>query len=155
MEQLKDLGVREGYVRLSLSGLFGSIFKNPKNYKRRIVSKGALQFFPRLFVGKVVQATKQELVKRDGLGMFPNTPCLYYSSAYIYFYATDYLLEKGHDYEDPHQIMKSMRETHFHDCSGFVMVEQSSNNWAAAETVITNAQYKSEADTMELKEWLL
>jgi hypothetical protein len=151
MEQLYDLGVREGYVLLFVSGLSDAMYKDKKYYKRRVVSKGALQFFPRLFVGKVGSAVQQELIKRDGMGIFPNT-CLYYDSAYLYFYATDYLVSQGHDYEDPFEIMHAMRDTHFHGCSGFVKIEADSNDRSGAEIVITNFRYYGENDTYELKE---
>jgi len=151
MEQLYDLGVREGYVQLYTSTLSDAIFKDEKFYKRRVVSKGAMLFFPRVFVGKVGETVKQQLIKRDGQGMFPNT-CLFYDSAMLYLYATDYLVDRGYDYEDPYQIVHAMRDTHFHGCGGFITIEKGTNDRSAAEIVIKNVQYDSELDTAELKE---
>jgi len=59
--------------------------------------------------------------------------------------STQFLLEQGYDYEDPHFIIKSMRETYFHG-SGFINTNKGSNNHAFSEMAITNFQYDSLAD---------
>ena len=151
MEQLYDLGVREGYVQVYITGLADAVFKDPKYYKRRVVSKGALQFSPRLFVGAVGAKVLQRLIEKDGSGIYPNG-CIYYDSAFLYFHATEYLLSTGHDYESAVQITKAMRGTHFHGCSGFVTIESGSNDRAASEITITNLQYHAENDTADLKQ---
>lgn len=150
MEQLYDLGVREGYVQIYVSGLNQAIFQGAENYKRRIVSKGALLFYPRLFIGPIGRKVKQELIKRDGEAMYPST-CLYYDAAFLYFYATDYLLESGYDYEDPFEIVRAMRGTYFHGCSGFVKIEKGVNDRTPSEITITNLQYDSKTDNFSLK----
>jgi hypothetical protein len=150
MEQMYDLGVREGYVLIVITGLNDATYKSPEFYKRRAVSKGALMFFPSLFVGETGARVKRELMKRDGNGMFSNT-CFFYDAAYLYFYATQLLLEQGYDYEDPLLIVKAMRGTYFHGCSGFIKIESDSNDRAASEMAITNFQYDPQTDTYELK----
>ena len=150
MDQLYDLGVREEYVQIYVSGLSQAIFQGAEHYKRRIVSKGALLFYPRLFIGPVGSKVKQELMKRDGQAMYPST-CLYYDAAYLYFYATDYLLQSGYDYEDPFEIVRAMRGTYFHGCSGLVKIEKGMNDRIASEITITNFQYDSKTDNFSLK----
>lgn len=93
---------------------------------------------------------RQELLTRDGGDVFPGT-CFAYDAAYLYFYATDYLLKRGLDYEDPHQIVRAMRDTYFHGCSGFIKVEKDTNDRSASEIVINNFQYHRENDTFEFK----
>ena len=56
--------------------------------------------------------------------MFSNT-CLYYDAAYLDFHAFQ-LLYNGQDYEDPLTLVRGMRDTHFHGCSGFVSIEKAS-----------------------------
>jgi len=150
MEQMYDLGIRQGYVQLYVSGLNDATYKSAEFFKRRAVSKGALMFFPSLFVGPTGQRVKQELMKRDGAGMFSNT-CFFYDASYLYFYATQMLLEHGKDYEDPLEIVKAMRETYFHGCSGFIKIDSGSNDRAASEVAITNFQYDPANDTYVLK----
>lgn len=147
---MHDLGIREGYVQLYVSGLTDVVFKSPDFLKRRVVSKGALMFFPKLFVGPIGEIVRQELVRRDGAGMLSNT-CIYYDAAYLYFYATQVLLEQGKDYEDTLEIMKAMRETYFHRCTGFIKIDRGSNDRAASEITLTNFQYDSSNDTYVLK----
>ena len=148
MEQLYDLGIREEYVQIYVSHLNEALFQGSQSHKRAVVSKGALLFYPRLFVGAVGRRVKQELVRRDGLGLYPNT-CLYYDFAYLYFYATDYLVQSGYDYEDAREIMKAMRGTYFHGCSGFVRIEKGMNDRTASEITITNFQYSTDTHSMK------
>lgn len=149
-DQLYDLGVREEYVQIYVGGYANSAFLGAENYKRRVVTKGSLQLYPSLFVGSVGRRVLQELLKRDGNDIFPGT-CFAYDAAYLYFYATDYLLKRGLDYEDPYQIVQAMRETYFHGCSGFVKVEKGTNDRSASEIVINNFQYNRQNDTFEFK----
>ena len=150
MEMMYDLGVAGDYVLIFFTGLSDVIYKEQKYFKRRVVSKGALQFFPRLFEGKVGENVHNKLLQRDGKGMFGNT-CLYYDCAYLYFHATDDLIHRGVDYEDPHSIIHAMRNTYFHGCSGFITIDQGSNDRAGADIVITNFQY-FDNDTYQIRE---
>lgn len=150
LERLYDLGVRSEYVILLMTGMDDATYLKPEYVKRRVVSKGALMFTPKMFVGEIGQRVKQELIKRDGTGMIPNT-CSYYDSAYLYFYATDYLLERGMDYEDPFVIVKAMRETYFHGCSGFIKVEKGSNDRDTSVIVLSNFQYNDDNDSYTIK----
>ena len=145
------MGIREQYAQIYVAGINDALFQQPENYKRRVVSKGALFFYPRLFVGPVGHKVYQELVRRDGPTMYPST-CLYYDAAYLYFYATDFLVRRGYDYEDPYEIVKAMRGTYFHGCSGFVKIEKGLNDRTASEITIINFQYNSSTDQYSLKQ---
>lgn len=150
-DMLYELGVREQYVQIYVGSYANSAFVGPENFKRRVVTKGGLILYPRLFVGSVGKWLKRELLSRDGNDYFPGT-CFAYDAAYHYFYATEYLLTRGLDYEDPFEIVHSMRQTYFHGCSGFVTIENDTNTRFATEIIITNFQYNSQNDTYEFKD---
>lgn len=101
-------------------------------------------------MGTVGRRIKQKLIERDGNGVIPNT-CFFYDGAFLYFHATDYLLERGIDYEDPYEIVAAMRGSYFHGCSGFFKIEKGSNDRDSSVIAMINFQYDTESDKYVLK----
>ena len=150
LDLMYGLGMREGYEIVVTQGMSGLYFSDKGYIGRRIVNKGGLLFFPSLFVGKVGKSVRKRLIAKDGNQYFPNT-CLYYDAAMLYFHATDYLLEKGQDYEDPFTIIAAMRTTRFQGCSGRVKISHDSNDRDPGEVHIYNFQYDRSTDEFEIK----
>jgi len=152
-EAMYDLGIRSEYLLLFITSLSSTLFSGTdiSAYKRRIVAKGALQFFPRLFIGKAGQEVLRLLIEKDGLGFFPNG-CLYYDCAMLYVHATDYMINRGIDYEDRDEIMKAMRSTHFKGCTGTIAIGTNSNEPSDQIYSLMNSQYSPDTDSLEVKD---
>jgi len=142
LEQMYDIGIRNEYLLITSSGLSYTILNgNGTNfYKRRVVAKGALQFFPRMFVGKEGQKVRQMMIARDGMNYFPNG-CIYFDCGMLYLHATDYMLGSGLDYEDTAQVVEAMRGTHFVGCAGLIRIGQNSNERSEEEYSLINVVY--------------
>ena len=142
LEQMYDIGIRNEYLLITSSGLSYTLLNGNGTdfYKRRVVTKGALQFFPRMFVGKEGQKVRQMMIARDGMNFFTNG-CIYFDSCMLYLHATDYMLGNGIDYEDTAQVVEAMRGTHFVGCAGLIRIGQNSNERSEEEYSLINVVY--------------
>ena len=149
-DAMYDLEVRSEYLLLTTTALSSAMYVGPVGYKRRIVTKGAIQFFPRLFIGQKGEETLSKLVARDGQNYYPNG-CLYYDCAWLYILATDYMITRGLDYEDKDEIMRAMRSSHFKGCSGTITYDKDSNEPSDQIYSILNSWTDTDQNTTSVR----
>lgn len=137
---MASLDMQSEYLLVLGNGLADANYQGAENAPRRLVTKGALWFAPRTFVGAVGKRVQSALLRSDGAGLFPVT-CFFYDIAYLYFFALDYLLASGQDYESADTLLKAMRESHFQGCGGLVRIEAGSNDRDSQTIDIFNFQY--------------
>jgi ABC-type branched-subunit amino acid transport system substrate-binding protein len=148
LTQMYDLQMTN-YLLIYINSLSLSSFSGLNLHKFASVSQGALVLSPSLFVGTIGAELKQKVREIDRERYVPNT-CLYYDLAYLYFYAVDYLLQRGMDYEDPAVLVKAMRETHFVGCSGFFKILKGSNDRDESRIDIYNLQLDARNNSHKL-----
>lgn len=154
IEGMYDMGVRSEYLVVCITGLAGALFDpkaNAEHYKAKAVLKGALQFYPRMFIGKEGERVLRLLVTKDGNNYYPNG-CAYFDGAMLYTYATDYMIQQGLNYEDRDELMKAMRSTRFKGCIGIVRIGQNTNDPSDQIFSIMNAKYFAENDTTVVRD---
>lgn len=148
LTQMYDLGMTE-YLLVYVSELSLVTLAGFNWHKISAVSQGALLLSPSLFVGQTGSQVRGKVQTIDGPLYMPNT-CLYYDLAYLYFYAVDYLMQRGMDYEDPVVLVQAMRETYFVGCSGFFKIQKGSNDRDESRMDIYNFQFDAENHTFKL-----
>ena len=141
-EQMYDMGIRNEYLIISSTGLSYNTLNgnNEAAHKRRVVTNGALQFFPRTFVGKEGARVRQLMMARDG-NNYQLNGCSYFDCGMLYVHATDYMLTTGVDYENTTEIMQAMRGTHFVGCAGVIRIGPDSNERSEEQYSLINVQY--------------
>lgn len=150
LDIMYDMGIRDGYEIVVTQGMSELFFSDKSYFKRRIVNKGGLMFYPAQFVGPIGETVRQRLLAIDGNNYISNT-CLYYDAAMLYFHATNHLLESGQDYEDPLTLIETMRTTRFQGCSGRVTISPDSNDREPGEIQIHNFQYDESTDNYTIQ----
>jgi len=143
------MDMQDTYMLVLGNGIADANYQGAENASRRRVTKGALWFAPRTFVGEVGKRVQSALFRYDGASLFPVT-CFFYDMAYLYFYALDYLLASGQDYESADTLVKAMRESHFQGCGGLVRIEAGSNDRDSQTIGIFNFQYTEGNDSHSL-----
>jgi len=149
-EHMYDLGIRNEYLIIASTGLSYSMINgnNDKGaHKRRVVTNGALQFFPRTFVGKEGERVRQLMIARDGKNYMVNG-CSYFDCGMLYLHATDYMLTSGIDYENTTEIMTAMRGTHFVGCAGVIRIGLNSNERSEEQYSLMNVIYFESNDSI-------
>ncbi|CAG9325304.1 unnamed protein product [Blepharisma stoltei] len=66
--------------------------------------------------------------------------CFYADAAYLITSALNYIINRGHDYNDPYKLMAAIRTTQFHGCAGSVSIEKGSNDRIVDKMIIEGAK---------------
>lgn len=152
-EFMYDMGIRNEYLLIVSTGLSYSMINglgDAAAYKRKVVTNGALQFFPRTFVGKEGERVRQLMKAKDKNYMLNG--CSYFDCGMLYMHATDYMITSGLDYENTTQVVQAMRGTHFVGCAGVIRIELNSNERADEGYSLINVQYFENNDTLVVQD---
>lgn len=130
LELLFDLGARRGDFIITGPWISPYYFTtgSPNNVmKRREVLEGTVGVSPAGYIGDIGKELRRTI--EAAYSIEPHVfMCLYYDSVLALAYALDACIQLGLDYEKPAQLMKVLRETRFHGCSGFVSWLSGSND---------------------------
>ena len=153
IEQMYDIGIRNQYLNIFTTGLSSSLVNGTGEevYKRRVVTKGAMQFYPRTFLSREGERVRQLMIAKDGKNYFANG-CFYFDSVALYLHALDYMINAGLDYENLNVTMKAMRGTHFHGCAGLISIAPGTNERSQDEYSLINVKYFEGNDTSVVEE---
>jgi hypothetical protein len=143
LEHMYNMGIRNEYLviastAIAYTALTGN--NDEKAHKLRVVAKGALQFFPRTFLGKEGALVRQLMIERDGKNYSLNG-CSYFDCGMLYLHATDYMITRGIDYENTTEIMQAMRGTYFVGCAGLIRIAPHSNERSDEQYSLINVKY--------------
>ena len=150
LDYLYELGLRQGDVQVVANEwLILSHFATSDmeiNRRRSELLRGAIQFAPVSFVGKIgnrVQETFTAKYKAQASAY----SCLFYDSALAIAYALDLVINNGGDYMNSAVLMKSLRGSRFVGCSGTVTFDRETNDRSPMSYNILNAQF-AESDSL-------
>ncbi|CAG9325303.1 unnamed protein product [Blepharisma stoltei] len=130
MEELYDLGVRKGDLVIGgwYQDLPSFMLINDTNlYKRLEVGIPIFTLVGEFWSGNLGQDALRRI-----LSDYHSEPsafsCFYSDAAYLVASALDYMINRGHDYNDPQKLMAAIRTTQFYGCTGSVSIEKGTND---------------------------
>lgn len=158
IEKFYDLGMREGdLLIIAVEWLNMNVITQGEKdsiKKRKELVKGALQFFPRTWIGDLGEKVRNDIKEFSGMEEHYQG-CFYYDSTILVALGVDYLTRYGEDYNDPTILINSLRETKFTGCTGYVKINEGSNDRDAMIFSVQNMQYNSTLDQWYLKEVII
>mmetsp|Transcript_284 Transcript_284/g.325 ORF Transcript_284/g.325 Transcript_284/m.325 type:complete len:806 (+) Transcript_284:288-2705(+) len=100
----------------------------PEEIERRMeLIAGSVMFESSAYIGTLGAQVHAGL---EGFGIVePNvSQCQFYDSVYLLAFSLRSMIFQGKDFEDPAQLILSMRDTDFYGCSGRVAIDRDSND---------------------------
>ncbi|CAG9319136.1 unnamed protein product [Blepharisma stoltei] len=130
LETFYDLGMRKGDI------IIFTVTPDPLTYisindtslqKRLEIGHSMIRLITPSWLGDIGQDALKRIWAMYNIA--PNTfGCNYYDGAYLVANALDFMINRGQDYTNPYKLMQALRVQRFASCTGYVQIEQNSND---------------------------
>ncbi|CAG9318589.1 unnamed protein product [Blepharisma stoltei] len=130
LESLYDLGLRKGdlYVFAGTWDPLDFISDNDGYaHKRLEIGVSMTRVVYPAWVGEIGKNIYNDYWKKYNITANFDS-CSYFDGAYIIATALDYMINRGHDYTDPYQLMSTIRVIKSNGCTGPISIDPGSND---------------------------